>query len=234
MRIPRSFEQLKQLNDLLKRYRDIHPFRIVICYVVTYLLYVSLSFSAVVLTLPQPPGIFPAGIHVPFYSGRCCVGRSHRAAPRMLLRGNRSVTLLSHLSRAWARIVDAAEMEVTDGQVGTQDRGKQGEYDFVPYSAQNRTSASSLGSEHYMPSRWHRAYPLLDQHCPRYPRCDGHPHHDRRRTRARLRYWFRGKVVEEEGAKVEESGETESETDSDEDIVLEQGPRLSGNKVEYN
>jgi len=49
-----------------------------------------------------------------------------------------------------------------------------------------------------------------------------------------LRYWFRGKVVEEEGAKVEESGETESETDSDEDIVLEQGPRLSGNKVEYN
>lgn len=37
LRIPRSFEQLKQLNDLLKKYRDIYPFRIVICYIVTYL-----------------------------------------------------------------------------------------------------------------------------------------------------------------------------------------------------
>ncbi|KAK7051101.1 hypothetical protein VNI00_005213 [Paramarasmius palmivorus] len=37
LRIPRSFEQLQQLNWLLKKYRDIYPYRIVICYVVTYL-----------------------------------------------------------------------------------------------------------------------------------------------------------------------------------------------------
>ncbi|KAK1229094.1 hypothetical protein PQX77_007856 [Marasmius sp. AFHP31] len=37
LRIPRSFEQLQQLNLLLKKYRDIYPYRIVICYIVTYL-----------------------------------------------------------------------------------------------------------------------------------------------------------------------------------------------------
>lgn len=37
LHIPRSFAQLQELNTLLKKYRDIHPFRIVICYVVVYL-----------------------------------------------------------------------------------------------------------------------------------------------------------------------------------------------------
>lgn len=40
LRVPKSFEQLKALNLLLKKYRDIYPVRIVICYVVTYLLLV--------------------------------------------------------------------------------------------------------------------------------------------------------------------------------------------------
>ncbi|KAH9481545.1 Transmembrane protein 41B [Psilocybe cubensis] len=37
LRIPKSFVQLQQLNGLLKKYRDIFPYRIFICYVVTYL-----------------------------------------------------------------------------------------------------------------------------------------------------------------------------------------------------
>jgi uncharacterized membrane protein YdjX (TVP38/TMEM64 family) len=37
LRIPKSFDQLKDLNSLLKKYRDIYPYRIVICYVTTYL-----------------------------------------------------------------------------------------------------------------------------------------------------------------------------------------------------
>ncbi|KAH8822900.1 hypothetical protein DL96DRAFT_1533560 [Flagelloscypha sp. PMI_526] len=37
LRVPRSFDQLKDLNILLKKYRDIFPYRIVICFVVTYL-----------------------------------------------------------------------------------------------------------------------------------------------------------------------------------------------------
>jgi uncharacterized membrane protein YdjX (TVP38/TMEM64 family) len=37
LKIPKSFAQLKELNGLLKKYRDIFPFRIVICYVITYL-----------------------------------------------------------------------------------------------------------------------------------------------------------------------------------------------------
>lgn len=39
LQIPKSFEQLQALNSLLKKYRDIYPYRIVICYVTTYLLY---------------------------------------------------------------------------------------------------------------------------------------------------------------------------------------------------
>ena len=45
LRIPKSFEQLKDLNDLLKKYRDIYPFQIFVCFVVTYLLYVRFSFE---------------------------------------------------------------------------------------------------------------------------------------------------------------------------------------------
>lgn len=37
LRIPKSFAQLQGLNQLLKKYRDIYPYRIVICYVTTYL-----------------------------------------------------------------------------------------------------------------------------------------------------------------------------------------------------
>ncbi|KAF6759921.1 hypothetical protein DFP72DRAFT_120557 [Ephemerocybe angulata] len=37
LRIPKSFVQLQELNVLLKKYRDIYPYRIFICYVVTYL-----------------------------------------------------------------------------------------------------------------------------------------------------------------------------------------------------
>lgn len=37
LRIPKSFEQLQALNELLKKYRDIYPFRIVVCFVTTYL-----------------------------------------------------------------------------------------------------------------------------------------------------------------------------------------------------
>ncbi|KAF7964829.1 hypothetical protein HWV62_2637, partial [Athelia sp. TMB] len=37
LRIPKSFAQLQALNGLLKKYRDIYPYRIVVCYVITYL-----------------------------------------------------------------------------------------------------------------------------------------------------------------------------------------------------
>ena len=45
LRIPKSFQQLQDLNGLLKKYRDIYPYRIFICYVITYLLYVGLSYD---------------------------------------------------------------------------------------------------------------------------------------------------------------------------------------------
>ncbi|KAF9523550.1 hypothetical protein CPB83DRAFT_862697 [Crepidotus variabilis] len=37
LRIPKSFQQLQDLNYLLKKYRDIYPTRIFVCYVTTYL-----------------------------------------------------------------------------------------------------------------------------------------------------------------------------------------------------
>ncbi|KAH8117813.1 hypothetical protein DFH11DRAFT_1504137 [Phellopilus nigrolimitatus] len=37
LRVPKSFTQLQELNFLLKKYRDIYPVRIVICYITTYL-----------------------------------------------------------------------------------------------------------------------------------------------------------------------------------------------------
>ncbi|THH14279.1 hypothetical protein EW146_g6036 [Bondarzewia mesenterica] len=37
LRVPKSFSQLQDLNFLLKKYRDIYPYRIVVCYVTTYL-----------------------------------------------------------------------------------------------------------------------------------------------------------------------------------------------------
>jgi hypothetical protein len=40
LKLPKSFVELQALNGLLKKYRDIYPYRIVICYVTTYLLLV--------------------------------------------------------------------------------------------------------------------------------------------------------------------------------------------------
>ncbi|KAG8983906.1 hypothetical protein FRB90_005661 [Tulasnella sp. 427] len=37
LHVPRTFEQLQQLNTLLKKYRSMYPFRIVLCFVITYL-----------------------------------------------------------------------------------------------------------------------------------------------------------------------------------------------------
>ncbi|KAF8604661.1 hypothetical protein BDV93DRAFT_507576 [Ceratobasidium sp. AG-I] len=37
LRIPKSFVQLQDLNTLLKKYRDVYPYRIFVCYVITYL-----------------------------------------------------------------------------------------------------------------------------------------------------------------------------------------------------
>ncbi|KAF9223552.1 hypothetical protein BS17DRAFT_754729 [Gyrodon lividus] len=37
LRIPKSFDDLQALNGLLRKYRDIYPYRILICYVITYL-----------------------------------------------------------------------------------------------------------------------------------------------------------------------------------------------------
>ncbi|KIK73386.1 hypothetical protein PAXRUDRAFT_836259 [Paxillus rubicundulus Ve08.2h10] len=37
LRIPKSFDDLQALNGLLKKYREIYPYRILICYVITYL-----------------------------------------------------------------------------------------------------------------------------------------------------------------------------------------------------
>ena len=42
LKIPKSFVELQALNTLLKKYRDIYPYRIVVCYVTTYLLWVHL------------------------------------------------------------------------------------------------------------------------------------------------------------------------------------------------
>ncbi|KAG8882370.1 hypothetical protein FRB98_003750 [Tulasnella sp. 332] len=37
LQIPRSFEQLQKLNTLLKKYRSMYPFQMVLCFVITYL-----------------------------------------------------------------------------------------------------------------------------------------------------------------------------------------------------
>lgn len=38
LKIPKSFDQLKELNTLLKKYKTIYPFRTVLCFVIVYLL----------------------------------------------------------------------------------------------------------------------------------------------------------------------------------------------------
>lgn len=38
LKIPKSFDQLKDLNTLLKKYKTIYPFRTVLCFVIVYLL----------------------------------------------------------------------------------------------------------------------------------------------------------------------------------------------------
>ncbi|KAG9037851.1 hypothetical protein FRB95_003688 [Tulasnella sp. JGI-2019a] len=37
LQVPRSFEQLQKLNALLQKYRSMYPFRMVLCFVITYL-----------------------------------------------------------------------------------------------------------------------------------------------------------------------------------------------------
>ena len=59
LKIPKSFAELQALNVLLKKYRDIYPYRIVICYVITYFLCVHISVC------PSPPP---------------CMSRIHRVA----------------------------------------------------------------------------------------------------------------------------------------------------------
>lgn len=49
LRIPKSFQQLKELNGLLKKYRDIYPYRILVSYVTTYLLCVTLTAAHLIL-----------------------------------------------------------------------------------------------------------------------------------------------------------------------------------------
>ena len=51
MKIPKSFAELQALNALLKKYRDIYPYRIVICYVITYFLCVDLLPFTVLLLI---------------------------------------------------------------------------------------------------------------------------------------------------------------------------------------
>lgn len=57
LKIPKSFAELQALNTLLKKYRDIYPYRIVVCYVTVYLLCVLSPFSSACSlgkkTLPQ-------------------------------------------------------------------------------------------------------------------------------------------------------------------------------------
>ncbi|GBE88482.1 oxalate transporter [Sparassis latifolia] len=37
LKVPKSFAELQALNTLLKKYRDIYPYRIVVCYIISYL-----------------------------------------------------------------------------------------------------------------------------------------------------------------------------------------------------
>ena len=86
LHIPKSFDELQALNTLLKKYRDIYPYRIIICYVITYLLQVP-SFlhcsNAPDASDAQPTSIFPAGIHVSFHTWWCCMGCSTRDPSRL-------------------------------------------------------------------------------------------------------------------------------------------------------
>lgn len=45
LKIPKSFDQLKDLNTLLKKYKTIYPFRTVLCFVIVYLLCVFLCLT---------------------------------------------------------------------------------------------------------------------------------------------------------------------------------------------
>jgi hypothetical protein len=50
LRIPKSFAQLQALNALLKKYRHVYPYRIVVCFVTVYLLCVSYNHGKRSLT----------------------------------------------------------------------------------------------------------------------------------------------------------------------------------------
>lgn len=55
LKIPKKFAELQALNALLKKYRDIYPYRIIICYVTTYFLYVNLPLRSVSFPEPTSP-----------------------------------------------------------------------------------------------------------------------------------------------------------------------------------
>lgn len=55
LKIPKSFAELQALNLLLKKYRDIYPYRIVVCYVTVYLLCVLSPFSSSSSLGENPP-----------------------------------------------------------------------------------------------------------------------------------------------------------------------------------
>ncbi|KAF5392158.1 hypothetical protein D9757_001393 [Collybiopsis confluens] len=85
LRIPKSFEQLQDLNGLLKKYRDIYPFRIVICYIIVYLLYAFLSFPARALLIVSHVGGSLQAFSLPGSMYLSILGGAVWGVPRALL-----------------------------------------------------------------------------------------------------------------------------------------------------
>ncbi|KAF9256358.1 hypothetical protein L218DRAFT_1007479 [Marasmius fiardii PR-910] len=71
LRIPRSFEQLQQLNFLLKKYRDIYPYRIVISYIVTYLFLQAFSLPGSMYLSILGGAVWGVAVALPLAC--CCV-----------------------------------------------------------------------------------------------------------------------------------------------------------------
>ncbi|KAJ7650433.1 hypothetical protein FB45DRAFT_887937 [Roridomyces roridus] len=71
LRIPKSFAQLKELNTILKKYRDIFPFRIFICFVVTYLFLQAFSLPGSMYMSILGGAVWGMSIALPLVC--CCV-----------------------------------------------------------------------------------------------------------------------------------------------------------------
>ncbi|KAL0569883.1 hypothetical protein V5O48_012082 [Marasmius crinis-equi] len=71
LKIPKSFEQLQQLNFLLKKYRDIYPYRIVICYIVTYLFLQAFSLPGSMYLSILGGAVWGVAVALPLAC--CCV-----------------------------------------------------------------------------------------------------------------------------------------------------------------